>query len=68
MEPRKNRKQGNFGNAANHSGLSYGVMHESSKNYDSQPNKFTDFLMQSFLFILGGVILCGILYAVVSYT
>ncbi|TWT28364.1 hypothetical protein [Planomicrobium sp. CPCC 101110] len=68
MEPRKKRKNRNHMPEKSHSGLSYGVLNVQHHQIERKPNKFFDFLTQTFLFLLGGVILCGMLYALVSYT
>jgi len=66
MEPRKKHKNKGFAPDANNSGLSYGVLHVHKK--ERKPSKIVEFFTQTALFLLGGVILCGILYAIVSYT
>lgn len=68
MGPRKERNSKTFTSESSQSGLSYGVMHVHNRNLDRKPNKFLDFLTQTFLFLLGGIILCGMLYALVTYT
>lgn len=67
MEPRtrKNRKeQKDFSNSS----LSYGVANMEAKPMDKGYSKFIDFLAQVFLFFLGGIILCGMLYALITFT
>ncbi|TWT01011.1 hypothetical protein [Planomicrobium sp. CPCC 101079] len=68
MEPRKKRKNGSYTPNPDQTGLSYGVLNVQTRNLERKPSKFFEFLTQTFLFLLGGVILCGILYALVSYT
>lgn len=68
MEPRKKQKNNNYMPDSSQSGLSYGVLNVKPHQLERKPNKFFDFLTQTFLFLLGGVILCGMLYALVSYT
>lgn len=68
MEPRRSRKD--FRRTKNHkdTGLSYGVANMDGKSTDREANRFLDFLMQSFLFLLGGIILCGMLLALLTIT
>ncbi|WKA49548.1 hypothetical protein QWY22_11605 [Planococcus liqunii] len=49
-------------------GLSPGVLDLNHKRLDKNPHPFWDLITQAFLFLLGGVILCGIILALVSFT
>lgn len=68
MQPRLTKKESKNNKFAPSSGLSEGVMHLNGKTQDRQPSKFLDFLVQTFLFVLGAVILCAMLYALVLFT
>lgn len=65
MKPRNEKKNG-YNIDPNQTGLSYGVLPTQIK--ERKPSQILDFITHAFLFFLGGIILCGILYAVVSYT
>lgn len=67
MEPRKSRKE--FRKTKQHykeTGLSYGVANLDAKPLDREGNKFLDFLVHVFLFLLGGVILCAMLLTLLT--
>ena len=69
MEPRRSRKE--FRKTKQHykeTGLSYGVANLDAKPLDRVGNKFLEFLVHVFLFLLGGVILCGMLLALLTMT
>ena len=69
MEPRKSRRD--FRNTKQHhkeTGLSYGVANFDAKPLDREGNKFIEFLLHIFLFFLGGIILCGMLLAILMIT
>ncbi|PSL41924.1 hypothetical protein B0H99_101170 [Planomicrobium soli] len=68
MEPRKKSKNRGHISGTAQGGLSYGVLHVHNRKLDRKPSKILDFLTQTFLFLLGGAILCGMLYALISYT
>lgn len=68
MEPRRSRKDFRRKTDFKENGLSYGVANMDGKSTDREANKFLDFLMQTFLFLLGGVILCGMLLALLTIT
>ncbi len=67
MEPRRSRKE--FRKTKHHfkeTGLSYGVVNLDAKTLDREGNKFLEFIVHVFLFLLGGVILCSMLLALLS--
>ncbi|MDN7241059.1 hypothetical protein QWY14_04615 [Planococcus sp. N028] len=66
MEPRRKRINKGFEPDSSNTGLSNGVLQ--GHTMERKPSKVAEFLMQTGLFLLGGIILCGILYAVISYT
>lgn len=66
MEPRKSRKEFRKTKHFKETGLSYGVANLDAKPLDREGSKFLDFLMHVFLFVLGGIILCGMLIAVLT--
>ncbi|MGO1060038.1 hypothetical protein ACTL32_12965 [Planococcus sp. FY231025] len=68
METRRIRKTGEMMNDTAPTGLSYGLSQSKEKSLDRKPNMFWDFITQAFLFLLGGAILCGLLYALVTFT
>jgi hypothetical protein len=67
MQPRNKKKSKNYMTEASSSGLSPGVLNLDHKRLDKQPSATWDFITQTFLFLLGGVILCGITLALVSF-
>lgn len=67
MQPRRKSKEQRTSKDFSNSGLSYGVANMDSKPLDRGSNKFVDFIMHIFLFLLGGIILCGMLYALVTF-
>ncbi|MBB5178636.1 hypothetical protein HNQ44_000058 [Planomicrobium koreense] len=68
MEPRRIRKSDKTTNELHSSGLSLGVAQMDVKKLDRKPSVIWDFLTQSFLFLLGGVILCALLYGLIYFT
>ncbi|HSJ37382.1 MAG TPA: hypothetical protein VK945_04135 [Planococcus sp. (in: firmicutes)] len=66
MEPRRSRKEFRKTKHLKETGLSYGVANVNAKPLDREGNKFLEFLMHVFLFILGGIILAGMLIAVLT--
>lgn len=66
MESRKSRKDARKTKHFRETGLSYGVANMDAKPLDRGSSKFLDFLMHVFLFLLGGIILCGMLLAVLT--
>lgn len=68
MEPRNKSKNRGYNSETGQGGLSYGVLHVHNRKLDRKPSRILDFLTQTFLFLLGGVILCGMLYVLISYT
>ncbi|CEG22659.1 hypothetical protein BN1080_01592 [Planococcus massiliensis] len=68
MNSEKAKKNAKYNVHNDSAGLSFGVAHMSSKPLDKERSPFWDFITQTFLFILGGVILCGMLYLLVSFT
>lgn len=68
MVTRRIRKTGQEVNQSAPEGLSYGLTQTKEKHFDAQPNQIWDFITQIFLFLLGGAILCGLLYALVTFT
>lgn len=68
MNSENAKKNVKFNDHNDSSGLSFGVAHMSGKPLDKEKSPFWDFITQTFLFILGGVILCGMLYLLVSFT
>lgn len=69
MEPRKSRKE--FRKTKQYyqeTGLSYGVANVDAKPLDREGNKFLEFLIHVFLFLLGGIILCGMLLGLLTMT
>lgn len=66
MEPRRSRKDFRKTKDFRETGLSYGVANLDAKPLDREGNKFLEFLMHSFLFLLGGAILCGMLLALLT--
>lgn len=67
MEPRRSRKE--FRKTKQHfkeTGLSYGVVNLDAKSFDREGNKFLEFIVHVFLFLLGGVILCSMLLALLT--
>ncbi|WP_422123371.1 hypothetical protein DHX103_00735 [Planococcus sp. X10-3] len=66
MEPRRSRKEFRKTKHFKETGLSNGVANLDSKPLDREGSKFLDFLMHIFLFVLGGIILCGMLIAVLT--
>lgn len=68
MDSGNAKKNVNFNEYSDSSGLSFGVARLNNKPLDKEKSPFWDFITQTFLFILGGVILCGMLYLLVSFT
>lgn len=68
MNPRSSKKNGKYTENNDPSGLSLGVMHLNGEPLDKERSVFWDFITQTFFFILGGVILCAMVYALVSFT
>ncbi|WKA57181.1 hypothetical protein QWY16_11780 [Planococcus shenhongbingii] len=68
MHSRNQKKMAEYPGQADSSGLSLGVGHLDHMKSDRKPNALWDFITQTFLFLLGGVILCGIILALVSFT
>lgn len=68
MQTRRIRKTGQEVNQSTPNGLSYGLAQTKEKQFDNQPNQIWDFITQTFLFLLGGAILCGLLFALVTFT
>lgn len=69
MEPRKSRKEfRKTKHLYKETGLSYGVANLDAKPLDREGNKFLEFLVHVFLFLLGGIILCGMLLALLTMT
>lgn len=68
MEPRRIKKTGKITDELHSSGLSLGVAQMDVKKLDRKPSVIWDFLTQSFLFLLGGLILCALLYGLIYFT
>ena len=68
MEPRRSRKSGKMTNELHPTGLSLGVTLMDVKKLDRKPSVIRDFLTQSFLFLLGGLILSSLLLALIYFT
>jgi len=68
MQSRNKVKTKNYTVQSSSSGLSPGVLNLDHKRLDKKPSAIWDFITQTFLFLLGGVILCGIILALVSFT
>lgn len=69
MEPRKSRKEfRKTKQQFKETGLSYGVANMDAKPLDREDNKFLEFLIHIFLFLLGGIILCGMLLGLLTMT
>lgn len=68
MNPKNVKNDSKFNERNDSSGLSLGVMHLNGEPLDKERGPFWDFITQTFLFILGGVILCGMVYLLVSFT
>lgn len=68
MGTRRIRKTGLELNETTPTGLSYGLAHTKEKSLDRKPSMVWDFITHSFLFLLGGAILCGMLYVLVTFT
>lgn len=68
MQTRRIRKTGELMNETSPTGLSYGLSESQEKRLDRKPSMIWDFITQAFLFLLGGAILCGLLYALVTFT
>ncbi len=68
MEPRRPRKTGNITHEHQPNGLSFGVTQMDMKKLDRKPSVIWDFLTQSFLFILGGLILSSLLLGLIYLT
>lgn len=68
MENNSKKKTEPTMNNMAHTGLSYGLAQSKGKSMDKEPSMIWDFITQSFLFLLGGAILCGLLYALVTFT
>lgn len=66
MESRKSRMDSRKTKSYRETGLSYGVANMDAKPLDREGSKFLDFLLHIFLFVLGGIILCGMLLAVLT--
>ena len=66
MEPRGSRKEYRKTKHLKEPGLSYGVANMDAKPLDRQGSKFLEFLMHVFLFLLGGIILSGMLIALLT--
>ena len=68
MQPRNNKKTKNYTVQSASSAMSPGVLDLNRKRLDKKPSAIWEFITQTFLFLLGGVILCGIILALVSFT
>lgn len=68
MESRKTRKAYRENKNFTSSGLSDGVANATTNQMDKGDNKLWEFLTSTFLFLLGGIILCGMLYALITFT
>lgn len=68
MEPRRTKKNEKMTNEFHPPGLSLGVAQLNTKKLDRKPSVLWDFLTQSFLFLLGGLILCALLYGLIYFT
>lgn len=68
MEPRRTKKTGKMTNEVHPTGLSLGVAQMDVKKLDRKPSIIWDFLTQSFLFLLGGLILSSLLLALIYFT
>ncbi|HSP22454.1 MAG TPA: hypothetical protein VLQ20_08990 [Planococcus sp. (in: firmicutes)] len=68
MDSRRTRKTGKMTNELNSTGLSLGVTLMDVKKLDRKPSVIWDFLTQSFLFLLGGLILSSLLLALIYFT
>ncbi|WP_033542455.1 hypothetical protein [Planococcus sp. CAU13] len=66
MEPRRSRREFQKTKDYTETGLSYGVANMDVKPMDSRARKFLDFILHVFLFLLGGIILCGMLLALLT--
>lgn len=68
MDPRRSRKEFRKTKHFKETGLSYGVVNLDAKPLDHEGNKFLEFIVHVFLFLLGGVILCSMLLALLTMT
>lgn len=68
MLSRNKKKTKNYTVQSTSSGLSPGVLDLNRNRLDKTPSPFWDLVTQAFLFLLGGVILCGIILVLVSFT
>lgn len=68
MEPRRTKKTGKMTSEVHVTGLSLGVAQMDVKKLDRKPSIIWDFLTQSFLFLLGGLILSSLLLALIYFT
>lgn len=68
MQARNKKNSKKYTVQSSSTGLSPGVLDLNHKRLDKTPSAFWDFITQTFLFLLGGVILCGIILALVSFT
>jgi len=67
VEPRRSRRDFRNKRHDKQTGLSYGVANmDGDPPLDREGSKFLDFLMHSFLFILGGIILCGMIFGLLT--
>lgn len=68
MEPRRSRRIGKITHKHQENGLSFGVAQMDMKKLDRKPSVIWDFLTQSFLFLLGGLILSSLLLGLIYFT
>lgn len=68
MEPRRSRKEFRKTKHYKETGLSYGVMNMDAEPRDKDSNNFFEFLIHAFLFLVGGIILCAMLLAILSFS
>lgn len=66
MQPRRSRRELRNARHEKQTGLSYGVANMDADPLDRESSKFLDFMMHVFLFFLGGIILCGMIIAVLA--
>lgn len=67
MEPRKNRKWSGKRQIGEDSRLSPTLLPMQGKALDKERGKLLDFFTNAFLFAIGGIILCMLLYGVITY-
>ncbi|HSI67401.1 MAG TPA: hypothetical protein VK947_08305 [Planococcus sp. (in: firmicutes)] len=67
MEPRKNKNWSAKRQVGTNSQLSPALLPTQGKALDKEKGKLLDAFTNAFLFVLGGIILCMLLYGVITY-